>query len=50
VDVWLALVAVFMLCCVDEDPPPGTTVALRHHQRHFAKVFLDSLATHRGWL
>jgi Phosphotransferase enzyme family len=50
VDAWLALVAVFMLCCVDEDPLPGTTVALRQHQRHFAKVFLDSLATHRGWL
>jgi len=50
VDVWLALVAVFMLCCLDEDPLPGTTVALRRHQRYFAQVFLDSLATHRGWL
>jgi Phosphotransferase enzyme family len=50
VDVWLALVAVFMLCCLDQDPVPGTTVALRQHQRHFARVFLDSLATHRGWL
>jgi len=50
VDVWLALVAVFMLCCLDEDPLPGTTAALRQHQRHFARVFLDSLATHRGWL
>jgi hypothetical protein len=49
VDVWLALLAVYMLVCCEDEPPPGTTIALRHHQRYYAKVFLDSLATHRGW-
>ena len=33
-----------------DEPPPGATMALRHHQRYYAQVFLDSLATHRGWL
>jgi hypothetical protein len=50
VDVFLALVAVFMLCGLDEAPPPGTTPALRQHQRYTAATFLETLATHRGWL
>ncbi|NMM22607.1 MAG: phosphotransferase [Phycicoccus sp.] len=49
-DVWLALLAVYMLVCCEDEPPPGATMALRHHQRYYAQVFLDSLATHRGWL
>jgi hypothetical protein len=50
VDVWLALLAVYMLACCEDEPPPGATMALRQHQRFYAKVYLDSLATHRGWL
>jgi aminoglycoside phosphotransferase (APT) family kinase protein len=50
VDVFLALVAVFMLCGLDETPPPGTTTALRQHQRCTAANFLETLAIHRGWL
>jgi hypothetical protein len=50
VDVWLALLAVYMLVCCEDKPPPGATMALRQHQRFYAKVYLDSLATHRGWL
>jgi len=49
-DVWLALLAVYMLVCFEDEPPPGATMALRRHQRFYAQVFLDSLATHRGWL
>jgi hypothetical protein len=49
-DVWLALLAVYMLASFEAEPPPGTTIALRHHQRYQARVFLDTLATHRGWL
>ena len=49
-DVWLALLAVYMLACCEDEPPQGATMALRHHQRYYARVFLDSLATHRGWL
>ena len=50
VDVWLAVLAVYMLVCCEDEPPLGATMALRHHQRYYARVFLDSLATHRGWL
>jgi len=50
VDVWLAVLAVFMLVTLDDAPPGGTTMALRRHQRYYARVFLDSLAAHRGWL
>jgi len=49
-DVWLALLAVYMLVCFEDEPPLGATMALRHHQRYYAQVFVDSLATHRGWL
>ena len=49
-DVWLALLAVYMLACCEDEPPQGATMALRHHQRYYARVFLNSLATHRGWL
>lgn len=50
VDVWLALLAVYMLASVEDEPPPGTTLALRRHQRYYARIYLNSLATHRGWL
>jgi len=49
-DVWLAVLAAFMLCRLDDEPPPGTTMGLRQHQRYYARIFLESLATHRGWL
>ena len=49
-DVWLAVLAVYMLVGCEDEPPLGATLALRHHQRYYARVFLDSLATHRGWL
>jgi len=49
-DVWLAVLAVYMLVCCEDEPPLGATMALRHHQRYYARVFLDSLATHSGWL
>jgi Phosphotransferase enzyme family len=49
VDVWLATLAVYMLGSFEDEPPPGATVALRRHQRYYARVFLESLATHRGW-
>jgi hypothetical protein len=49
VDVWLALVALYLMVGLEDEPPPGTTVALRRHQRYYARIFLDSLATHRGW-
>ena len=49
VDVWLALLAVYMLVRLGDEPPHGTTMALRHHQRYTARIFLNSLAAHRGW-
>jgi Phosphotransferase enzyme family len=49
-DVWLAVLAIYMMVCCEDEPPLGATIALRHHQRYYARVFLDSLATHRGWL
>ena len=49
-DVWLALLAVYLLVSCEDQPPPGATMALRRHQRHYARVYLDALATHRGWL
>jgi len=50
IDVWLALIGVYMLVKAGDEPMPGTTVALRQHQWYFARVFLSSPATHRGWL
>jgi Phosphotransferase enzyme family len=49
-DVWLALLAVYLLVSCEDQPPPGATRALRRHQRYYARVYLDALATHRGWL
>jgi Phosphotransferase enzyme family len=49
-NVFLAQIAVFMLSDLDDQPPPGLTLAIRHHQRYYARIFLDTLATHRGWL
>jgi hypothetical protein len=48
-DVWIALVAVYMLAGCEAEPPAGTTAALRRHQRYYARIFLDTLASHRGW-
>jgi len=49
VDVFLALVAVYMLSGLDTRPPAGATMSLRHHQRFQGRIFLDTLAAHRGW-
>jgi len=48
-DVFLALIAVYMLSSLEASPPAGATTALRDHQRHYARLFLDTLAAHRGW-
>jgi hypothetical protein len=50
VDSFFAVIAVYMLSSLDDEPPRGTTMALRDHQRYYARIFLDSLATHRGWV
>ncbi|MHB8185332.1 MAG: hypothetical protein ACYDDU_04455 [Dermatophilaceae bacterium] len=50
IDSFFAVIAVYMLRGLDDDPPSGITTAIRHHQRYFARIFLGSLATHRGWL
>lgn len=49
IDSFFAVIAVYMLSSLDDDPPRGTTAALRDHQRYYARIFLDSLAGHRGW-
>jgi hypothetical protein len=49
-DVFLALIAVYMLSDLESQRPAGATMSMRHHQRYYAQLFLDSLATHRGWL
>jgi hypothetical protein len=46
---WVGLIAVYMLGGLDNEPPPGVTMAMRHHQRHYGRIFLDTLATHTGW-
>jgi len=50
IDAFLAVIAIYMLVGLGEGPPHGTIAALRHHQRYYARIFLNSLATHRGWL
>jgi hypothetical protein len=50
VDSFFAVLGVYMLSSLDDDAPWGTTVALRDHQRYYARIFLDSLAAHRGWV
>jgi hypothetical protein len=50
VDSFFAVLGVYMLSSLDDDAPRGTTVALRAHQRYYARIFLDSLANHRGWV
>jgi hypothetical protein len=49
VDVFLALIAVYMLSGLETEPPAGATMALRDHQRYYARLFLDTLAAHEGW-
>ena len=49
IDSFFAVIAVYMLRGLDHDPPSGTTSAVRHHQRYYARIFLDSLATQRHW-
>lgn len=38
-----------MLTDCQAAPPAVTTVALRRHQRYYARIFVDTLASHRGW-
>jgi hypothetical protein len=49
IDSFLAVIAVYMLRGMDDDPPPGVTSAIRRHQRYSARIFLNALAAHRGW-
>ncbi|MBB6568915.1 phosphotransferase [Kribbella sandramycini] len=48
-DCFAAVVAAYMLKYPNLPPPPGTTAALREHQRFAAWTFLDWLAVRRGW-
>ncbi|HYY12658.1 MAG TPA: phosphotransferase [Kineosporiaceae bacterium] len=49
VDVWLAVVAAYMLAHADQPLWPGGHPAVRVHQRRYARLFLDWLAERRGW-
>ena len=49
IDSFFAVIAIYMLGGLDDEPPHGTTMALRHHSRYYARIFLNSLAAHRGW-
>ena len=44
VDSFLAVIAIYMPRSLDDDPPHRPTSALRHHQRYYAQIFLNSLA------
>lgn len=48
-DVFMAVIAAYMMKNTDAPPPPGCTPALREHQRLSAWTFLDWLAVRRGW-
>jgi len=49
IDSFFAVIAIYMLGGLDDEPPHGTTMALRHHSRYYARIFLNSLAAHGGW-
>jgi len=49
VDSFFAVIGVYMLRGLDEEPPFGTTIALREHSRYYARIFLNCLAAHRDW-
>lgn len=49
IDSFFAVIAVYMLRSLDDDPPSGVTSAIRRHQRYYSRIFLNSLAAHRGW-
>lgn len=49
IDVFMAVIAAYMMKNTDAPPPPGCTPALREHQRLSAWTFLDWLAVRRGW-
>ena len=49
VDVWLAVLAAYMLANVGKPLWPGAPPALRVHQRRYARLFLDWLGDRRGW-
>ena len=49
IDAFLAVIAVYMLSGLDDQAPYGTTAALRSHQRYYARIFLNALATQRDW-
>lgn len=46
---WFAVLAVFMLQNLHKKPLPGTTMALRRHQRYYARTFLETLGDLSGW-
>jgi hypothetical protein len=48
-DAFVAIIAAYMLGGYRNEPPPGCTPALRHHQLLMAHVFLDFLRRRRGW-
>ena len=48
-DTWLALVPAYMLQAADRPVWPGGPVAVRVHQRRFARLFLDWLGERRVW-
>jgi hypothetical protein len=48
-DVFMAVIAAYMMKNTEAPPPPGCTPALRQHQRFSAWTFLDWLAVRRKW-
>jgi hypothetical protein len=48
-DVWLAVIAAYMLRHADEPLWPGGTPAIRVHQRRYARTCLDWLGVRRRW-
>jgi hypothetical protein len=49
IDVFLAVIAAYMLRNAPLPLWPGGTPAIRVHQRRYARTFLDWLADRRGW-
>jgi hypothetical protein len=49
IDAFLAVLAGYLLSHAGNPAPPTTTNAIRAHQRLLARLFLDLLATRRGW-
>ncbi|MEP6648632.1 MAG: phosphotransferase [Lapillicoccus sp.] len=49
VDAYVATIAAYMLGGYRDEPPPGSTPALRRHQLLMAHAFLEFLRGRRGW-